>query len=168
MDKVAITSAIHSAIGQLSKSIAIEDSNGVDRAEFNTCFTYILDQNGMETARQGLKNLEIAAPYVLAFVPEINQISINSEQIVYKRGEVYDTDHEHTISFTELNVSARYKDANEHLTANRDAFSTIINSEPEKAAELIAEIMRQALDEEKVAYLATSTTNQIDAFIAEI
>lgn len=51
----------------------------VDENGFNTCFTYELDNYGVNVAKDGINNLIISAPFVFAFVPEINSIKINAE-----------------------------------------------------------------------------------------
>lgn len=51
----------------------------VDENGFNTCFTYELDNYGANVAKEGIDNLIISAPFVFAFVPEINSIKINAE-----------------------------------------------------------------------------------------
>ncbi len=59
----------------------------------NTSFLYLLDDNGMVAAKNGLDNFLITAPYVFAFVPELNQITINNngETSVYTRTQEGDT-----------------------------------------------------------------------------
>lgn len=59
----------------------------------NTSFSYLLDDNGMVAAKNGLDNFLITAPYVFAFVPELNQITINNngETSVYTRTQEGDT-----------------------------------------------------------------------------
>lgn len=61
--------------------------------EMNTSFLYLLDENGMIAAKNGLENFLITAPYVFAFVPELNQITINNngETSVYTRTQKGDT-----------------------------------------------------------------------------
>ncbi|WP_393947795.1 sacsin N-terminal ATP-binding-like domain-containing protein [Lysinibacillus sp. PWR01] len=62
----------------------------IDETDFNTCFTYNLDETGMATAKTGLNNLIISAPYVFAFVPEINSITVISNEYkqIISRGEI--------------------------------------------------------------------------------
>ena len=50
--------------------------------EMNTVFTYMLDANGIQAALNGLENFLITAPYVFAFVPELNNITINNNGAV--------------------------------------------------------------------------------------
>ena len=55
--------------------------------EMNTAFAYILDDSGVTAAQNGLENFLITAPYVFAFVSELNKITINNngEVSVYTR-----------------------------------------------------------------------------------
>lgn len=55
--------------------------------EMNTEFSYALDDNGIKAAQNGLENFLITAPYVFAFVLELNKITINNngEVSVYTR-----------------------------------------------------------------------------------
>lgn len=46
--------------------------------EMNTVFTYMLDDSGVQAAQNGLNNFLITAPYVFAFVEELNKITINN------------------------------------------------------------------------------------------
>jgi replicative DNA helicase len=57
----------------------------------------------------------------------------------------------------EINTSGEYKDPNEHLIANRAAFTALVNSGPEQAAEA-----------KKEKYLATAAAYHINAFMGEI
>lgn len=65
------------------------------------------------------------------------------------------------ISFYEINTSGEYKDPNEHLTANREAFIAVVNSDP-------AEIARQEAETEKTKYIETATAYHINALMGEI
>lgn len=62
----------------------------IDEMNLNTSFTYDLNEVGMETAKTGLNNLIISAPYVFAFVPEINSITVLSNEYkqIISRGEI--------------------------------------------------------------------------------
>lgn len=72
-----IIASIENSCNQLeSNSISLNES--VDENGFNTCFTYELDSYGITVAKEGINNLIISAPFVFAFVPEINSIRINA------------------------------------------------------------------------------------------
>lgn len=68
-------------------------SHHITGNEMNTSFSYMLDDNGIITAKNGLENFLITAPYVFAFVPELNQITIinNGATSVYTRTREGDT-----------------------------------------------------------------------------
>lgn len=70
----------------------------VDNNAMNTTFTYNLDDNGVDVARVGLENFLITAPYVFAFVSELNTISVtnNGELTVYTREKEGTTQSENT------------------------------------------------------------------------
>lgn len=93
-DKGSIINAIQESCSQLDKSITMTNSKIINEKNFNTCFTYILDESGVLTAKKGLKNLLISAPYVFAFVPEISSITVTSGEYIQKisRGEIIKTD----------------------------------------------------------------------------
>jgi len=65
------------------------------------------------------------------------------------------------VSFYEINTSGEYKDPNEHLTSNRDAFVALVNSDLTDAA-------RQEAEAEKDSYLATSAAHHINALMGQI
>jgi len=83
--KQMIISAIQASCEQLSS--CLDTVNAIDENNYNTSFQYALDAAGIETAKQGLENLKVAAPYILAFVPEINCIDINNGQMSFQRVE---------------------------------------------------------------------------------
>ena len=84
--------SIKNSCDQLERNTAII-SYPVTGNEMNTSFLYLLDDNGMLAAKNGLDNFLITAPYVFAFVPELNQITINNngETSVYTRTQEGDT-----------------------------------------------------------------------------
>lgn len=84
--------SIKNSCDQLESNTAII-SYPVTGNEMNTSFLYLLDDNGVLAAKNGLDNFLITAPYVFAFVPELNQITINNngETSVYTRTQEGDT-----------------------------------------------------------------------------
>lgn len=94
MDQQSIISAIQESCSQLDKNTTITTDKTINDEDFNTCFTYVLDESGLSTAKKGLKNLLIAAPYVFAFVPEIGSITVTSGQYIQKisRGRMIETE----------------------------------------------------------------------------
>lgn len=83
--KQVIISAIQASCEQLSS--CLDTVNTIDENNYNTSFKYTLDSAGIETAKHGLENLKVAAPYILAFVPEINCIDINNGQMFFQRAK---------------------------------------------------------------------------------
>ena len=65
------------------------------------------------------------------------------------------------LSFYEVNISGEHKDPNEHLMADRAAFTALVNSDPTETA-------RQEAEAERTAYLETSAAHHIQAFIGEV
>lgn len=93
-DKQSIINAIQESCLQLDKNTIVINAETIDDKDFNTCFTYDLDASGISTAKKGLRNLLIAAPYVFAFVPEINSITVTSGLYIQKivREEIFPTE----------------------------------------------------------------------------
>ncbi|WP_018214269.1 ATP-binding protein [Desulfitobacterium hafniense] len=93
-NKQSIINAIQDSCFQLDKSTTlVNNAKTINENDFNTCFTYVLDESGVLTAKRGLENLLISAPYVFAFVPEISSIIVTSGQYVQKisREEIMET-----------------------------------------------------------------------------
>lgn len=75
------------------ESNTINASRPIAENEMNTAFAYMLDDSGVTAAKKGLENFLITAPYVFAFVSELNKITINNngEISVYTRTQDGDT-----------------------------------------------------------------------------
>ena len=75
------------------ESNTINTSRPIAENEMNTAFAYMLDDSGVTAAKNGLENFLITAPYVFAFVSELNKITINNngEISVYTRTQDGDT-----------------------------------------------------------------------------
>ncbi|HOO96100.1 MAG TPA: ATP-binding protein, partial [Proteiniphilum sp.] len=56
--------------------------------DFNTSFKYLLDDEGVETAKIGLEDLNLCVAYTLVFVPNIESVCINSETTFILQPEV--------------------------------------------------------------------------------
>lgn len=65
-------------------------SNIIDEKAMNTVFAYHLDETGVNVAKVGLENFLITAPYVFAFVSELNKITVTIDKVdtVYTRDKV--------------------------------------------------------------------------------
>lgn len=84
-DKTSIMNAISNSCDMLDNGIECT----VEENQMNTKFVYELDRIGIETAKSGLRNLLISIPYVFAFVPELNSITVNVDnfQRIIQRGK---------------------------------------------------------------------------------
>lgn len=60
------------------ESNTVNISYAITGNEMNTVFSYMLDDNGVKAATNGLENFLITAPYVFAFVAELNRIAVNN------------------------------------------------------------------------------------------
>lgn len=76
-EKNEIISAMENAIADLQKCVPIDISE-FNEDEYNTAFEYELDEYGLLVARDGLENLRVSAPFVLAMLSEIEEITIVS------------------------------------------------------------------------------------------
>ena len=65
------------------------------------------------------------------------------------------------LSYFEVNTAGEYKDPNEHLIKNKEAFAALVNSDPAEAA-------RQEAEAKKTKYLETSAAYHINALMGEI
>lgn len=74
-----IISSIENSCNQLEQN-SCEVTNEIDERNFNTCFTYKLDCYGVKVANEGIKNLLDTAPYIFAFVSQLNSITINTNE----------------------------------------------------------------------------------------
>ena len=115
-DKRSIINAIQESCSQLDKSTTMTNGKIINEKNFNTCFTYILDESGMLTAKKGLNNLLISAPYVFAFVPEISSITVTSGQYIQKisRGEIIKTDLENA-KVTRIVIATKDKSKDRYI-----------------------------------------------------
>ena len=73
-------------------------TDDVDENAMNTKFSYSLDESGVNVAKVGLENFLITAPYVFAFVSELNKITVTADGFVtvYTRDKVGTTQSENT------------------------------------------------------------------------
>lgn len=84
--KEEVIAAVNESFRQLESSQEMNTSVSSENRGFDTCFFYELDNNGIETAQNGLENLYISIPYVFAFVDKVNSIRVNHSFGV-QRGE---------------------------------------------------------------------------------
>lgn len=73
-------------------------TDAVDENAMNTMFSYSLDENGVNVAKVGLENFLITAPYVFAFVSELNKITVvvDGSVTVYTRDRIGVTQSDNT------------------------------------------------------------------------
>lgn len=74
-----IIKSIEDSCEQLKENAKKVES--IIESELNTCFTYMLNDFGVKTAKAGLNNLVVSIAYVFAFVPEIKSITIQANTI---------------------------------------------------------------------------------------
>lgn len=84
--KEEVIAAVNESFRQLESSQEVNTSVSPENRGFDTCFFFELDNNGIETAKNGLENFYISIPYVFAFVDKVNSIRVNHSFGV-QRGE---------------------------------------------------------------------------------
>lgn len=99
--------------------------------EMNTTFCYALDDNGIQAAQNGLDNFLITAPYVFAFVSELNKITINKNGIISEYART-----QHGVTRSENVFVSR-------IRKNNDATPINILFIKDETLMLAAEIIRQ-------------------------
>lgn len=89
--------AIKNSCDQLEAN-TLNITDAVDENAMNTMFSYSLDENGVNVAKVGLENFLITAPYVFAFVSELNKITVTVDGAVtvYTRDKVGVTQSDNT------------------------------------------------------------------------
>lgn len=85
-EKNAIIAAMERAVADLQKCVPINVLE-YNAEQYNTVFEYELDEYGLQVARDGLENLRVSAPYVLAILGDIEEIYIENtgEKYRYKQ-----------------------------------------------------------------------------------
>ena len=90
-NKEEVIEAIQKSYKQLDESRELPDYTVISEKEYNTSFTYQLNETGINVARKGLDDLYISIPYVFAFVPELNSISVDTYGWYFERGRTHTT-----------------------------------------------------------------------------
>lgn len=85
--KEQVMSSVKNSFEQLEFSEEVEQDYLINQYGFDTCFCYELDNEGIETAKNGLNSLYVSVPYIFAFLEQIDSIVVN-DAISYKRGNV--------------------------------------------------------------------------------
>ena len=100
-----IINSIEESFEQLKKCEEVS-KNDINDDNLNTCFTYILDDNGVNVAKSGIENLKVSLPYVFAFISELESVSVSldNNNWYFKRENIYPTRNErinvHKLSFS--------------------------------------------------------------------
>ena len=92
-EKNEIIAAMESAVDDLQKCTPINILD-FSEAEYNTVFEYELDEYGLQVARDGLENLRVSAPFVLAMLSEIEEITIESTGEKFRYNQEINCGHE--------------------------------------------------------------------------
>ena len=92
-EKNEIIAAMESAVDALQKCTPINILD-FSEAEYNTVFEYELDEYGLQVARDGLENLRVSAPFVLAMLSEIEEITIESTGEKFRYNQEINCGHE--------------------------------------------------------------------------
>jgi len=118
-EQLTIINSIAESCNQLDRN-STEINYVINENEFNTCFTYHLDNNTIRTAKKGLSNLIVSAPYVFAFVPEINSVTVSGVLLEKEfkqtiiRGDTYPTNLENA-KVMRINVSTNEKNKERYI-----------------------------------------------------
>lgn len=85
--KEEIIRAIQSSYAELENSAVLPQIETFDENNYNTTFRYVLNSDGIKVAKVGLEDLSVSIPYVLSLIPEIEELKIEPQNIVYKNCE---------------------------------------------------------------------------------
>ena len=121
-DKGSIKDAISNSCDMLDNGIECD----VDETKMNTKFIYELDEIGIKTAISGLKNLLISIPYVIAFVQELNTITIkvdDFQRVISRGGKV-------TVALESANVThVHFLTSRNGKTTTEDRYVFVLSSD---------------------------------------
>lgn len=78
-----ILSSIEKSAEQLKKVDSNDILENYNANEFNTCFTYRLNDAGVQVAKQGLKDLSICLPYTMIFLDKIESVYLSHCDTLY-------------------------------------------------------------------------------------
>ena len=82
-DPQSVIASVNRSLEQLDQLEHQEDYKDYTEGQFNTTFSYSLDQNGLETAIVGIKDLENCLPLTLVFLHSISSVEIENENKVF-------------------------------------------------------------------------------------
>lgn len=83
-DIPTVIASVNKSLDQLNQLEQSEDYKSYDENEFNTSFTYHLNQDGIEVAIAGIQDLEVSLPLNLVFQPSILSVRIQDQNSTYK------------------------------------------------------------------------------------
>lgn len=126
-----IIASIENSCNQLVHN-SYEVHEEINENEFNTCFTYELDDYGKTVASEGINNLITTSPFIFAFVPQINSITINANGYT----QIIKRDIDSTIKLSNSRVVVTCITANGKKTYR---YIVLLNNE-DKSVELAIEV----------------------------
>jgi len=85
--KDEIIKAIQASYEELENSTVLPQIEVFDENNYNTTFRYELNNSGIKVAKVGLEDLKVSIPYVLSIIPELEELKIEPQNIVYKNCE---------------------------------------------------------------------------------
>lgn len=83
------------AIQQLKECTPLQEIP--DWEAYNTSFEYVLDEDGIEVAKQGIENLRVTAPFVLSMMRDIEEIFLESTGEMFRYKQSYISQETHTL-----------------------------------------------------------------------
>jgi len=90
-----IVRAMEIAVQQLKECTPLQEIP--DWEAYNTSFEYVLDEDGIEVAMQGIENLRVTAPFVLSMMRDIEEIFLESTGEMFRYKQSYISQETHTL-----------------------------------------------------------------------
>lgn len=95
-----IIESVNNSLASLENIDSQETFDQYSATDFNTVFRYKLDQNGIDVAQKGLKDLHTSLVFMLAFLPEIKSVKIMNENIEYELSQTISEEGENIKIYT--------------------------------------------------------------------
>lgn len=139
-DKTSIIEAIQSSCNQLDKNTSAVLTN-VNESEFNTCFKYEINEQSLEIAKKGIKSLLLCVPYVFAFVPQLDSVTVRDGKCekTITRGSYIPTEMVNAV-VSSVNIKTKGKEEKEEryiFTLSKDNVSLAVEVEKNNEANYI-------------------------------
>lgn len=80
--------SVNASLEILKELDDVETYSHYNLRDFNTSFKYLLNDDGVATAKKGLEDLDLCIAYTLAFVPNIESVCVNYETTYILQPEV--------------------------------------------------------------------------------